>query len=296
VTIKKVKTEDLELDDRCQARAKIDTDAVDEYAAAYERGDDLPPLEAFSVSGRLYVVDGFHRFPALVKAGKSFAKVQVVGSGTIEAAVMYATSVNQIHGVRRSNADKRRAVRMVFDTGNGADMSNAAIAEHVGVSDMLVSAVRRDVEASQPQESGGCEAPETRVGRDGKRRKAPKPKANTPKAAPEPDDIDFDAPHDPPPETAKPMPLYGSALKGAAKVIGESRRQALHLLESAPNPDKQRVERDLKQLETHLKMQVPEVCPSCEGTGCDRCRHYGWCTADEARAARDAVKKGGRAR
>src|SRR5690606_15143039 len=145
----KVPIEEIEMDHRCQARADVNHDAVAEYAEAYRNGTQLPPPEVFLVSGKLYLVDGYHRVPAAHAAGIGFLRVEIVGEGTIDDAIWYATGVNRSHGVRRSNADKRRAVLMALESPIGQEQSSRAIAEHLGLSPQFVSALRKEWESQQ---------------------------------------------------------------------------------------------------------------------------------------------------
>src|SRR5690606_14855359 len=137
------------LDERCQARADVDHDAVQEYRAAYEAGVELPPPRVFMVSGKAILIDGFHRVPAAMNAGKRWLRCEGVGEGTIDEAIWHAAAVNQTHGVRRTNADKRRAVRLALETEIGMEQSSRVIAEHVGVSHEFVNKIRDEIESER---------------------------------------------------------------------------------------------------------------------------------------------------
>ena len=79
----------------------------------------------------------------------------------------YALAANANHGLRRTNEDKRKAVHTALLMERWAMRSNVAISEHVGVSDKLVGKIRNELDSSTDAEF--------RVGRDGKKRKAPTP-------------------------------------------------------------------------------------------------------------------------
>lgn len=174
VTVKTVAVGDLVLDERCQARAEINTEAVEEYVEAYRSGKAIPAIEVYLVSGKLYVVDGYHRVPAAREAGATTIECRVVGDGTIDDAAWYATSVNDGHGVRRTRADKRRAVRMALQNPNSAKKSDRAIAEHCGVGHQLVGDVRREHEGVGQVDESSTSTPNptkshnSREGKDGK--------------------------------------------------------------------------------------------------------------------------------
>jgi hypothetical protein len=70
---------------------------------------------------------------------------------------------NQSHGLKRTNDDKRLAVKLALQA--APDWSNGRIAEHVGVDDKTVAAVR-DTLTSGP-EFPDLKKPAKRVGKDG---------------------------------------------------------------------------------------------------------------------------------
>lgn len=152
-------------------------EVVDEYTELYRRDDcPLPPVEVFKVAGRWNLIDGFHRLEAAVAAGRETIEVAVAGSGTIDDCIWRAVGANQAHGVRRSNADKRRAVTLALANPRSEGLSTRLIAEHIGVSHELVRQARAREEVSTADsrapnlpESHEPDRPVTRVkGRDGK--------------------------------------------------------------------------------------------------------------------------------
>lgn len=131
----------LELDGRLQSRVEIDEDAVADYALALESGDKFPAVLAFFDGIKYYLTDGYHRYHAHKRAGKASIEVEVV-NGTFRDAIFHATSVNSKHGMRRSNADKRKAVMTLLEDFEWEGMSSSEIARHCGVSVAFVSNLR----------------------------------------------------------------------------------------------------------------------------------------------------------
>jgi len=157
---KAVALDDIILDERCQPRAILNNEAVQEYAELYKEGEvSLPALEVVDVDGALLLINGFHRLAGARQADHGFIRVEVVEEADIDRAIWLAAAANQGFGVRRTSDDKRRAVRMALQNEIGIEQSSAHIAEHVGVSRDLVSRIRDEVEADQ---SGRVK------GRDGK--------------------------------------------------------------------------------------------------------------------------------
>jgi hypothetical protein len=124
-----------------QPRAEMQQDALDEYAAIYtEQGvKALPDLEVFLVDGEFILVDGFHRYYAALR--EEIASLPCnVRKGTMEEALKYALGANRGHGVRRTNADKRKCVELALD--KWPKNSDREIAEICGVEHHLVSDAR----------------------------------------------------------------------------------------------------------------------------------------------------------
>jgi ParB-like chromosome segregation protein Spo0J len=131
----------LVLDPRLQSRVEINEDTVAEYAADIEAGDQFPPVIVFFDSTHFYLADGYHRYYGHKRAGKVSIQCEVI-NGTIRDAIYYSTAVNAKHGMRRSYADRRKAVMTLLDDFEWSLKSNTEIAKHVGVSVSFVSNLR----------------------------------------------------------------------------------------------------------------------------------------------------------
>jgi hypothetical protein len=192
---KNVSLRDLRLDGETQARASLDAETVDDYADKIRAGVALPPPVAFFDGSRYWLADGFHRAEATRKTGASSMDVEV-RKGTREDAIWFACGANQGHGLRRTNADKRRAVEMALRL--KPESSDRAIAEHVGVAPNTVKAVREESGAQVAQ----VNQPAARTGRDGKTY----PAAPKKKAAPPPAPAAAAPPVEEPSEETPPAP------------------------------------------------------------------------------------------
>jgi len=162
-----------------QIRARIDDATVADYAELTKENDEaLPPVDVFHDGSEFILADGFHRVLAAARNG--FASIVAeIHKGTKADALRFALGANVAHGLKRTNADKRRSVELAL--AEWPKMSDRQIAEVCAVSDPFVGDVR-----GQLQTVSSSPAPETRIGADGKERRMParKPKAETP--APEP--------------------------------------------------------------------------------------------------------------
>ncbi len=139
VTTELVKIADLVLDKDVQLRESINQTAVLDYAEAMENGDEFPAIVVFYRFGsKKYVADGFHRVLATKKVGAKTILAEV-RDGTKRDAILYAAGANLLHGVRRSNADKRKAVFTMLRDKEWVAWADAEIARRCGVSASMVA-------------------------------------------------------------------------------------------------------------------------------------------------------------
>jgi hypothetical protein len=130
-----------------QARA-LREDAVEEFAEAMQLGADFPPIVVFWDGSTYWLADGFHRVEA-AKRNKYPEITAEVRDGTKRDAILYAVGANDRHGLRRTNADKRRAIEMLLADEEWAERSDRWIADQCKVSHTLVADVRSSREANQ---------------------------------------------------------------------------------------------------------------------------------------------------
>jgi len=151
----------LRTDGGTQPRAQLDGVTVSEYAEAMERGDEFPPVQVMHDGESYWLYDGFHRVKAAKEIGRETVSAEV-SQGTREDAIWTSLAANKRHGLRRSRADKRRAIKRALKQ-RGEEKSNNQIAQHVGCSDPTVAKYRRELESSSKIEK----IEEREVTRDG---------------------------------------------------------------------------------------------------------------------------------
>ena len=134
-----------------QARTKTDIKTCEAYIESMKHGANFPPLEVFSdgTSDRYILADGFHRLQSHMSFRPNEPIQCCVHFGTLEDAQWFAITANKTHGLRRTNEDKRKAVKMALLHPKGIDASNNSIAEQVGVSLDLVNRIRHDLESTK---------------------------------------------------------------------------------------------------------------------------------------------------
>lgn len=139
--------EELVLDPALQCRAGGTQPAkVDEYAELMADGVELGALQVVLVDDcveppQYLVVDGFHRHPAAVRAGRTEYPC-IVTVGTRRDAVLAAAKANDRHGIPRTDADKRNAVRLLLMDEECCALASRPLGALAGVSHRLVQRVR----------------------------------------------------------------------------------------------------------------------------------------------------------
>lgn len=261
----KFAVQDLVMDERCQARDALVDDVAQEYAQAYLQNTKLPSIDVFLVDEKPLVIDGWHRVSAALIAGVAFLDARVLGQGDIDEAIWRSCSQNQSHGLRRSNADKRRAVWVALSSAIGQDQSNRAIAQHVGVHHDLVGELREQWERisrngsddavcndydSLEGESGGSASPNATVSVNSK-------------TAPKGEILDG-------------MPDYDGEVEAVRKAFREARALSESVLPSALTGVRESIRRWCNDIDRNLKMAKPVICSNCKGKGCKWCNSLGW--------------------
>lgn len=136
-----VKLASIRLDGGTQPRAELREDVIEDYAEAMRAGAVFPPVVVYFDGEAYWLADGFHRVKAARRAGRSVIAAEV-RQGTRRDAVLHSVGVNSDHGLRRTNADKRRAVTTMLLDEEWGKWSQTKIAEHCRVSREYVSRVR----------------------------------------------------------------------------------------------------------------------------------------------------------
>jgi hypothetical protein len=141
--------QDIIVDPRLWLRGIIGTrsvqgfqeDVVAEYRELLERGVDMGRLavidecdDAGRSSGTLLLVDGFHRFEAMQRLGRTHVDA-VVYTGTFDDAVLLACQLNANRGLRFTSSQEVRVVAAYLTAcwHKGENPSDSEIAQRLGV-------------------------------------------------------------------------------------------------------------------------------------------------------------------
>lgn len=248
---------EIELAAAMQARTAIRTATVQEYAEAMRQGFDFPPIEVMPVEGhetkhRYCVIDGWHRVQAARDTGAKGIYAIVHPRGTEADAMWLAAAANISHGLRRTNADKARAVTLAIAA--KPDATYEAIASQCGVS---VSMVASYFAAMQQVDNANAAAREEPVVVQHERRAHPKAKAR------------FEQ------RMAEAEARIGTVLQELARV--QDLVTELVEQEHGAYINAQSVLSDLANASSALQHARPyKPCPVCGGEGCETCRMLGW--------------------
>jgi hypothetical protein len=134
----------IQIDGGTQPREYLNELVISDYTEAMADGADFPPLVVFFDGSQYWLADGFHRFFAAKKQGITSLAAEV-RQGTRRDAVLYAAGANATHGLRRTNADKRRAVLTLLKDDEWQRWHNREIARRCGVTHPFVSKLRQEL-------------------------------------------------------------------------------------------------------------------------------------------------------
>jgi hypothetical protein len=140
----------IRLDGGTQARMEMNQEAIEDYTEVLKHGGKLPDITVFFDAANYWLADGFHRYHAHEHAGLVTISCDIK-EGTLREAILYAVSANDKHGLRRTNADKRRAVELLLNDTEWRSWSDREIGRRCGVDHKTVAAIRGELSGEIPQ-------------------------------------------------------------------------------------------------------------------------------------------------
>lgn len=124
-----------------QSRGAIIDGVVNDYM---ELLDVLPPVVVFHDGEAYWLGDGFHRLRAFEKAGQHDIPAEI-RQGTRRDAILFSVGANAQHGLRRTRADKQRAVLTLLHDAEWGAWSDSEIARRCNVSHTMVATLRSSI-------------------------------------------------------------------------------------------------------------------------------------------------------
>ena len=137
-----MKLSEIKLDGDLQSRAQISDEVVDDYSEILREGGKLPAVILFHDGASYHLADGWHRYFAHKKAGLALIDAEIK-EGTRRDAIMYSVGANSSHGLRRTYADKHKAVQTLLDDMEWSEWSDREIGRACHVSGGLVAKMRK---------------------------------------------------------------------------------------------------------------------------------------------------------
>jgi uncharacterized ParB-like nuclease family protein len=142
----------IRADASAQMRIVVSETVVGEYAEAINDGATFPPIIVFFDGSSHWLADGFHRLAAHQKLGYDTIRADI-REGGLRDAIQHSLGANETHGLRRTRADKRRAVETALADPEWSALSDRDIAKLCNVTHPFVGNVRKggNVTTSRPQ-------------------------------------------------------------------------------------------------------------------------------------------------
>jgi transposase-like protein len=164
-TFQEILPADIVFNAGTQARIQTDQKTIQAYIESMQDGIEFPPVDVFcdEQSDQCILADGFHRYTAHLSIKPNEPIRCTVHNGNVEDARIFACGANATHGLRRTNEDKRKAVKLVLQEQKCQEWSDRRIAEHVGVNKSTVARIRHELELSNKKHRSA-----RRIGKDGR--------------------------------------------------------------------------------------------------------------------------------
>lgn len=139
-----MRCEDIQATDATQVRTRLYKEVIDNYREEIENGAKMPAITAFCEenSERIILSDGHHRLYAHIHAGREEIEVDL-RVGDKHDALEYALQANRSHGLRMTNADKVKSVKMALADTELAARNQQEIADICNVTRQTVNRISR---------------------------------------------------------------------------------------------------------------------------------------------------------
>jgi ParB-like chromosome segregation protein Spo0J len=140
----KLQIKDIRLDKALQPRAHMNEDIIAEYAELITSGVQFPPVTVYYDSVYYWLTDGYHRYFSHKSAALTEIECEIV-NGTRRDAILFSSGVNE-HGLRRTNADRIKAITNLLEDMEWSEWSDRKIADICHVSHVTVGRVRKSLQ------------------------------------------------------------------------------------------------------------------------------------------------------
>lgn len=142
--MKSINLLNIRIDGKTQSRKELNQERVNEYSEMIREGIEFPPITVFYDGSDYWLSSGFHRYFASKQAGKASLDCDVK-EGTVTDALWFSLGSNN-HGLDKTAEDKRYMMQIIIDNPIWSKLSNNKIAAHIGVSNMTVGRIRKELD------------------------------------------------------------------------------------------------------------------------------------------------------
>lgn len=137
----------IDWDTDTQSRICVDPEAVADYKRSRQDKVKFPPITVYHDHGKYYIADGWHRTIVEKELDNEWISAEIV-EGDKRDAVLHSCGANSNHGLRRSSADKRKAINTLLADEEWRKWSNREIARKCGVDEKTVRKCRESFRSS----------------------------------------------------------------------------------------------------------------------------------------------------
>ncbi len=134
---------DLIQDGGAQMRVEMSEQTIADYAEEMAAGTVFPPVIVYYDGEVYWLADGFHRVEAAREVGRESIDAEIQ-EGSDRDAILHGIGANARHGLRRTQADKRRAVEALLRDPAWFKWSDRHIAKVANVDPKTVGKIRRE--------------------------------------------------------------------------------------------------------------------------------------------------------
>lgn len=279
-----------------QTRAALNAEAIRDYAAVMEGAADgkpedgladravLPPVEVYREGDVYRLSDGFHRVAAALSLGRATIAAEVK-DGDYRAALTAALRANLTHGMRRTGADKRKAMQTAWDnrtvlwdhTPTEREFSAVCGVSNGTAHNFLADIALLKMSSPTPREADGGPQPAPA---------GPQPTAGNSQPH---DRFQLEIPEPLVPVFARwPAAPAAKFLKNAQKLLAKAQASQEKVYAAIPF---QRIDIALTNALNELRFARPYcVCRMCRGDGCPSCNRRGFMTKPQYDQLPEAYK------
>lgn len=122
----------------------IDEETLNHYLELIQDGVEFPPVEIIREAEKYYLWDGFHRLECIKRLERKFIYAYVK-PGKLNEAIWASFGANKIHGFPRLKGIARKIIKKILCDAKWSKVSQAKIAQHVGVTKGYVSQVKSEL-------------------------------------------------------------------------------------------------------------------------------------------------------